>query len=497
MPNRVFHRMMAPLLGVSLLLLVLGGYTAWYVHSMQKQSSALLTRSITNSNASQSLENQLRELRTQLNEFIMTEDAVHLDNARGVAESVELSLTTAESLKEAGEGQLLLVEIRNRYDAFGEQFESTLAPTQPVPAQSILQLVQTHISQELIPKAKQHRELQQARLVEMSHRSEVFADRVSLTLLLLMTCGVVGGLTAGIAVARGVQRSIVELSIPVLAAAGKLSEVVGPLTIHSDSSLPHIRESLETMVQHVGATVQRLQESQKSILRAEQMTAIGQLAAGLAHEIRNPLTAMRTLIQIAKQDGARSLDDRDVAVLDEECNRLNDLVQSFLDFARPPRLTQKPIKPAEAIERTVLLTKSRADRQHVTILVHLPMTEVTIVADPQQLQQVMLNLVINAIEAQPAGGRVDVDLRREPNESTIMIQVADQGAGIPADVLPRIFEPFFSTRESGTGIGLAVCQRIIEDHGGTITAENRPEGGAMFTVRLPAGGRVPTQTTGT
>jgi len=137
----------------------------------------------------------------------------------------------------------------------------------------------------------------------MGFKQSVIADRVSLTLLLLVTCGAIGGLMAGVALARSVTRSIVELNIPVHAATGALNEVVGPLKFSSNGNLVAIRESLDEMANRVGETVQRLQVSQQRIMRSEQMTAIGQLVAGLAHEIRNPLTAVRSLVQMARQSG--------------------------------------------------------------------------------------------------------------------------------------------------------------------------------------------------
>jgi signal transduction histidine kinase len=219
------------------------------------------------------------------------------------------------------------------------------------------------------------------------------------------------------------------------------------------------------------------------------MTAIGQLAAGLAHEIRNPLTAMRSLVQMARQSGGVSaLDDQDIEILGVEIERLNELVQTFLDFARPPKLCRKVVDLAAVIQRTVQLTQSRIDRQGISLKLDLPDPSIELSADPQQLQQVMLNLVINAVESQPTGGQIEIRLRESRSADMsreVEIQVADRGTGIPTSILDRIFDPFFSTKDAGTGIGLAICQRIIEDHCGTIIPQNRTHGGAILTVRLP------------
>ena len=121
-------------------------------------------------------------------------------------------------------------------------------------------------------------------------------------------------------------------------------------------------------------------------------------------------------------------------------------------------------------------------------MLDLPQPGFELNADPQQLQQVMLNLVINAIESQPTGGQIGIHLceTQAPDRlREVEIQVTDRGTGIPTEILERIFDPFFSTKEAGTGIGLAICQRIIEDHSGTIVPQNRSQGGAVFTIRLP------------
>jgi two-component system, NtrC family, sensor histidine kinase HydH len=490
MSTRFVFRVTAPLLGVSLLLLLLGAFTAWYVHSMQQQVTSLISKSITTSNAAQSLEDQLRELRTNLSEYSVTADLNYLRVAKAFSASVEEQLSKAEALRYPKDGQPEIAAIRREFAAFQKQFTDCMdavSSEQMVP----LQLAQASLSHELIPRAIQHREAQQTRLEEMSRNGERIADRVSLTLLLLVTFGAIGGLTAGIAVARKVHQSIIELNIPVHAASGMLDEVVGPVNLSTQSNLDEIRESLDKMTNRIGVTVQRLHESQQKILRTEQLAALSQMAAGLAHEIRNPLTAMRSLVQMARLQGGggAALDQRDIEVLDTEIERLNELVQTFLDFARPPKLMSSRVSISEIVQRTLHLTKHRAERQGVLVEVEAPTQDLSINADPQQMQQVVLNLVLNAIDVQPDGGRVWIRVKRidaTDGLPQVAIMVEDDGPGIPAAVIDRIFEPFFSTKETGTGIGLAICRRIVEDHQGTIAAKNQQQGGALLTVLLPS-----------
>lgn len=483
-------RMTAPLMAVSLLLLILGAFTAWWVHLTQQRAMDLNAQSIATSNASHRIEDQLLELKTELNNLEVKRDADSLEKTKLAASAISDSLAQPELLDSMDDNQSHLPQIREQYDRFRTIFRELVSTDTEIIQPELLHRVQSIITEELLPTAKMQSEDQQKQLVKLSRDGQIRADRVSLTLLFLVTCGAIGGLMAGVAVARNVNRSIVELNIPVHAATGALNEVVGPLKFSLDGNLTTIREALDEMANRVGETVQRLQVSQQRIMRSEQMTAIGQLAAGLAHEIRNPLTAMRSLVQMARQSGgASALDDQDIEILSVEIERLNELVQSFLDFARPPKLSRKLVNLGAVIQRTVQLTQSRIDRQGIDIKLDLPEQGVELSADPQQLQQVMLNLVLNAVESQPKGGKIEIRLRESQSAKDVReieVQVADEGLGIPPDILDRIFDPFFSTKDAGTGIGLAICKRIVEDHSGSLIPQNRPQGGAIFTMLLPA-----------
>ncbi|MCA9089544.1 MAG: hypothetical protein KDA90_13045 [Planctomycetaceae bacterium] len=490
MSSPLVLRITAPLVGVSLLLLGLGAFTAWYVHVMQQQATELLSQGIAIVEASHNVENQLRDLRTRLNKFVISGNYEHLQTADQLTAIIEQSLTATECLDLTPTSQATLLEIHRTYTLFADEFHQTLekSPASERP-RVILRLVDDLITRELIARAASYRESQEQRVAEASQRSQMIADRVSLTLLMLVTCGAIGGLIAGVGVAKSVQRSIVELNIPVHAAAGALNEVVGPVSVSTRGSIEGIRGSLDEMARQVATTVERLQDSQRESLRSEQLAAIGQLAAGLAHEIRNPLTAMKTIVQLARnQGGAAALNDKDVEILDEEITRLNDHVQIFLDYARPPNPRRQQVNLCDVIQRTVQLTTRRAEQQGITIRTSLPDHPVVTTADPDLLQQVVLNLVLNAIDAQPGGGDIELKLMEPPAETEtgkIQIEFLDAGPGFRTESPEHLFDPFFSTKESGTGLGLAISRRIIEQHGGTITASNRPTGGARFTIEIP------------
>jgi signal transduction histidine kinase len=229
---------------------------------------------------------------------------------------------------------------------------------------------------------------------------------------------------------------------------------------------------------------ERLRERQ--MVRAEQMAAIGQVAAGVAHELRNPLTSVKGLVQVNLREAeAGGLPAEDLRVIEHEVRRMERTLQTFLDFARPPRPDRRRLDLADVVDRVYALVGGRARKQSVALRFDRPAGPVRVDGDPDQLQQLVLNLVLNALDAMPSGGAVEVEIR-PPRDGQVELLVRDTGPGIAAHILPKVFETFVSSKETGIGLGLPVSRRIAEDHGGGLTAYNLPAGGACFALRLPA-----------
>ena len=183
----------------------------------------------------------------------------------------------------------------------------------------------------------------------------------------------------------------------------------------------------------------------------------------------------------------------------QEITRLERSITRLLDFARPPQIERRVFDARSVVQEAVDLVAARARRQHVALGISLPDESAPLDADPEQIRQVVLNLLLNALDSTPEGGRVDIRLRSVEPSVTLVgdelradaavrryeIEIADTGAGIGDEVLHRIFEPFVTSKDTGTGLGLSISRRIVQAHGGTVAGGNRSSGGAVFTVLLP------------
>lgn len=229
--------------------------------------------------------------------------------------------------------------------------------------------------------------------------------------------------------------------------------------------------------------IKRMEERMR---QADRLAAIGRLAANLAHEIRNPLAAVTGAIEQMGQE--LSLDDtqkRLMQIVLKESSRLNQIVSEFLQYARPSPLRRQPVNLAELLEEVVGLLECHPLSAKVKIGREYG-PELTVLVDANQLRQAVWNLALNAVQAMPEGGELTVGARAlNGTGSRLFVWVADTGHGIGSADLPHIFEPFYSTKPDGTGLGLAVVHRVVQDHGGEVEVKSVPGAGSTFTLRLP------------
>ncbi|HWP34789.1 MAG TPA: ATP-binding protein, partial [Thermodesulfobacteriota bacterium] len=225
---------------------------------------------------------------------------------------------------------------------------------------------------------------------------------------------------------------------------------------------------------------------EEQVRQADRLAAVGRLAAGMAHEIRNPLASMSGSVQLLRQELVTASEEhrRLMDIIVRETDRLNALITDFLLFARPGEARRELVDLAALADETLLLFRNQG---HGEVRVEADLERpLAVLGSPRELRQVIWNLLVNAAQAMPGGG--DIVLRGRAGAGWVELTVRDSGEGIRAEHLPRIFDPFFTTKPDGTGLGLAIVYRVVESHGGSIAVASRPGAGATFTVRLPTAG---------
>lgn len=274
------------------------------------------------------------------------------------------------------------------------------------------------------------------------------------------------------------QRTEPEIELPNVAEAAKAKPVIcttSPLRDPAGNVLGAVT---------VFSDLTPLKELEIERRRAERLAYFEVLASGIGHEIKNPLVAIKTFAQLLprRHHDARFVEDFG-KVVTREIGRMESLVDRLRALSRPGERPRHPLDLRAPLGEALEFLRPAFDDKGVTLAAHAPDDVCIILGDHAEMEQVFLNLIMNAQEATPAGGRVDVELAR--THQHVRVVVADTGPGIPPELLERVFDPFFTTKDHGSGLGLAICAGIAQAHGARLRVENRPGGGAIFSLEFP------------
>ena len=245
-----------------------------------------------------------------------------------------------------------------------------------------------------------------------------------------------------------------------------------------------LTEELARKVLDLRKAQQKQKEDQQTLLRMERLSVMGETSAIVAHELRNPLVAIGGFARAL----LRGLDDDDpnhqfAQIITEETSRLERIIHDLLDFIRPQKMMRRIIPPDQLAKEVARKMQPTLEQGSVVLDLDLQAGEVEVNCHPGEIQQVLQNLVFNAVQAQPNGGRIRLSSRSLAGG--VLIQVADDGPGIATDVADKMFSPFYTTKTAGSGLGLTICAQIIKAHGGVLRGENLSDGGACFSFILP------------
>jgi signal transduction histidine kinase len=264
---------------------------------------------------------------------------------------------------------------------------------------------------------------------------------------------------------------------------------VAPGNLTFPDEMTALRSRMDSLIENVDQTQTQLEQSREHLAQAEKLAMVGKLAAGVAHSIRNPLTSVNMrLFSLQKSLKLTSAQQEDLEVISEEIGHIDTIVQNFLEFSRPPKLKLQKISPSDVVDMALQLLRHRLESYGIRVEIERERRLSEVEADPEQLKEVLINLLINACEVLSSGGLIVIREEEglaEPLGQVVVIRVRDNGPGMPKSIRDKVFQPFFSTKEEGTGLGLSIAYRIVEEHGGWLSVKSKVEEGTTFTITLP------------
>jgi two-component system, NtrC family, sensor histidine kinase HydH len=467
--------------------------TAWYINRLESNLAKILSQNVTSLKAAQELEIRVRQLRVHTCLYLIEPTPARLEPIEDDHKGFEAALSEAQESADTVEEMALVHSIHDGYERYHHELAELRAEVaRKGPRIDFGKIFDAHPILQVTDQCHELFRLNKEEMDRTALESRRVSQQANFIVLVLGLGAPISGLLIGYSVASRLHRSIYRLSVRVQDMARHLDEKVASVSVVVNGDIEHLDEQLQHVVGRVEETARKLQRQQNEMLRAEQLAAVGQLAASVAHEVRNPLTSVKILVEAAlREHNPKPLVPKDLTVIHKELARVENTVHGFLRFARWPRPDRGPCDLRTVISQAVELVGARARQQKVQMAVcSRDTTEngadepVILHADQGQLSTVLVNLLLNALDAMPRGGRLEIDL--EPFcTGGVRLTVRDTGGGIPAEIAERLFMPFASTKATGTGLGLSISRRIVEEHGGRLTARNSPEGGACFTIVLP------------
>jgi two-component system, NtrC family, sensor histidine kinase HydH len=484
----MWKKVTAPITLVGLLWIASSGATTYYIAWLEESHARSVAEDVTTIESASALEGTVWSLHSHVAAHAANDPAGVQQDVAEYTANFERCLEQADATSFTAAEKASVAEISRRYVQYCRHLSGRLERSAAGTLDGALADANLlNLAQGIEDECRNLSRINEQHLADSANQRARLAKYVNLGRLAVMIGGPTIGLLLGFWIARGLHRSVSQISVTLSDAAGELEHDVGHVVLHPSGELPALQEQVQTVAGRIRQVVDELQQARQQVMAAERLAAVGELAAGVAHEIRNPLTSVKLLIQMAaRRSSDRPFTEKQFHVLQEEIGRMEGTIQGLLDFARPAQLNRVRHDVCDTVRRALSLVEGRAKQQGVLTCEAYPAEPTMIEGDPEQLHQVFVNLFINGIEAMERGGELHVKVAADAaSPPSCRVTVGDSGPGIAPLVLQRLFEPFVTTKEHGTGLGLAISRRIIQEHRGTLQAANRQGGGAVFTITLP------------
>lgn len=479
---------------VVIALIMAGGFLIIsYTYQVQDTSNTIIEENIRNIRAAKELEITLHGIRAISLNYIIDKDSSWVESLREKEREFDRVLDNAKESANTPEENLLIQQIGALFANYEQNLSNAFLferEGDTLRANAFL----VHGSRNLINTIEEKCGAlvlsNQSSQADYERRIRRNNDIVRTAMYWFGVGGLALGLILGWLVARILLNPIYKLVLKVRDAAG--SELVEHVRMSPGKELEEIDLHINRMITRINQAHEDLRKNRELLEKSSKLAAIGRIAPAIAHEIRNPLAAIKMLIYTMQKEGGISEEkEYDLKVIVGEISRMESFLQSFLQYARPVKPQLKEIEVTSVVREMIHVMTPQMKQNGIELRESLVGGNLFVETDTDQLKQVLMNLLQNAIEAMKEGGLLTVatSLVKEnwPDDAAnwIRIVISDTGSGIPGDVLESLFDPFVKGSHGGTGLGLSISQRIIELHHGRITASNNPGKGATFAIHLP------------
>jgi signal transduction histidine kinase len=476
---------------VTMAIILAGGFLIIsYIYRIQDETGALMEQNVRSAKMAKELNLSLYEIRASSLTYLFDRSDERIAELQEKQNEFIALLNKAKETANTEEENTMIQQI----SALFSNYQQTLTNALEMHKKGFIgqpnKLI-VHASQDLITTIleKTNTFIASNEMAQAAYEASIKKndDIIRTAMYALGVGGIILGLILGWMIARIILNPIYKLVLKVRDAAG--SEVVEHIKMSPGKELEELDLHINRLIGRINQAHEDLQKNRELLDRSSKLAAIGKIAPALAHEIRNPLTAIKMLIYAMMQEPDISKDrQHDLEIITHEINRVEGFLQNFLKYARPakPQMQIVPIIPV--IKETLQLMQPRFKQGHISLTEIHEQENLKIKADPDMIKQVVMNLLLNAVESMKQDGELTfiTSVNTEDTDNKIFqIIITDTGPGIPDDIKDSLFDPFVKGKDQGIGLGLSISQRIIELHHGWISATNNSGKGATFTVHLP------------
>jgi len=475
-------------MSMSLLMLLVGVLTIYSIRYFQRVMLSIIDENVSSLRSSKEMEIALFDQKKLLANYLLDGDSKWLALSAETKDRFLDWLQKAEATSFTEKEKELVLYISEGYKQYISMYDAVVSLYQAGEVKQAQELALGRMDIALRQIIRNNEELSSLNEMLMSKTQEngvLVITKITWVILLIIFSSVLLGLGVGILLSRSITKPIYQLIVQAKTVSG--DDLTQAIEISSRDEIEKLGRHFGVMMSKIEATNKQLEESRRELILSERLAALGQLAAGVAHEVRNPLTSITMRLYSLREQSRSESQEDDVKVIMEEIDRIEKIIQQFLSFARPPQPNVELTNIVEILDGVILFLLPRMSKQNVLVSKEYQEDVSPILVDKSQMRQVFLNLILNAIQAMPDGGELKIatDAIETSSGRFLRVQVSDTGAGFEPSIQEHLFEPFFTTRADGTGLGLSVAYRIVESHGGTIRAQSEKGRGATFTVELP------------